>query len=100
MLRVKFKSFQYFLTSDVHDEASANFNQFNFSTVRARDVKGHRLQNGNFIFSWLNDRLRKMVLTTNQGDFITAGFVSDSEVPLDDEEMDEENLRQKGLTGR
>ena len=43
--------------------ATADFSQNNLCGFKVPDLKGHRLQNGDFIFSWRN----KMVLTDNQG---------------------------------
>jgi len=55
--------------------ATADFYQQNFQTVRAHGVQGHMLSNGNFIFYWINDGMRKMVLTTNDGRKIKSGYV-------------------------
>ena len=43
--------------------------------VQKENVKGDRLLNGNFIFSWIDGSLRKMALTTNNGTQIKASYV-------------------------
>ena len=52
--------------------ATADFTQNNLCGFIASNLKGHRLQNGDFIFSW---KSRKMVLTDNQGNVKKWGVV-------------------------
>ena len=57
-------------------DATADFNQRNLAGVRAYRVEGELLDNGNFIFSWIDGSWRKMVLTSNTGTAIKDGYVS------------------------
>jgi len=55
--------------------ATADFRQEKLPGIRAHGVQGHMLNNGNFIFYWINGPYRKMVLTTNSGKQIKSGYV-------------------------
>ena len=56
--------------------ATADISQSNLNGVQSQDVNGHRLDNGNFIFSWKDGSYRKMVLTKNDGTEIKHGYVT------------------------
>ena len=56
--------------------ASADFHQANLNGTS--EVEGHLLNDGDFIFVWVNDGFRKMVLTTNKGITIKAGYLRTS----------------------
>ena len=43
--------------------------------MKASAVSGYPLQNGNFIFTWDDTSIRKMVLTRNNGEILQAGYV-------------------------
>ena len=56
-------------------DAYADFIQMDIDGVQEKDVKGHKLSDGTFIFIWDNSGFRKMVLTSSDGEKRNAGFV-------------------------
>ena len=58
--------------------AYADFSQHNKIGVLQAGVKGYRLSTGNFIFSYKTPSYNMMVLTTNYGAQIAAGYVNPS----------------------
>ena len=56
--------------------ASADLHQANLNGTS--EVEGHLLNDGNLIFVWVNDPYWKMVLTTNKGIAIKAGYLRTS----------------------
>ena len=65
------------LAASVHSNitATADFHQKNLNGTQAYDIIGELLQNGNFIFTWDDISIRKMVLTRNNGEILQAGYV-------------------------
>ena len=66
-----FPSLEYFRA------ATGDFHQRDEIGIQASGLKGHVLENGNFIFSWIDENMRKMVLTTNKGEVMEAGHVDE-----------------------
>ena len=58
--------------------AKADFSQKNLNGIQAKRTKGHILGDGSFIFSWINDGKRKMVLVSKYGQTMEDGFVEES----------------------
>ena len=56
--------------------AVADFDQTNKQGIEAVGLEGYRLQDGSFIFSWVDGKYRKMVLTDNSGVIVKTGFVA------------------------
>ena len=55
--------------------ATADFSQRDLKGVQAKRTKGHILGDGSFIFSWINDVHRKMVLVSKYGQTMQDGHV-------------------------
>ena len=58
-----------------YKEATCDISQLNIEGIQAKDVKGYKLQDTNFIFSWDDVDYKKMVLTSNTGVQIKAGYL-------------------------
>ena len=80
-LKILWSSFENVLIilAGMATSATADFSQTNRNGIQARNVIGHRLDNGNFIFSWIDGVYRKMVLTQNDGTTIKAGYLGRSD---------------------
>ena len=62
-------------------KALADFYQHGFTDAKSSDVEGTRLDSGDFIFYWDDGfTTRKMVRTSNTGEFIQSGF--NSRIPI------------------
>ena len=59
--------------------ATADFKQRNLVGVQIYGAKGVRMKNLNFVFSWIDSNLRKMVLTSNDGRLLKNGYMKVSE---------------------
>ena len=57
----------------------------NVSEVKVVGLQGVRMNDGRFIFMWIDGELRKMVLTENDGTQIAAGYLDKPENDWRDE---------------
>ena len=56
--------------------AVADFDQTDKQGIEGAFLEGYRLQDGSFIFSWVDGKYRKMVLTDNSGVIVKTGFLA------------------------
>ena len=60
--------------------ATADFWQKDMEGAQEKTDHGHLLDDGNFIFWWLDGPIRKMVLTTNYGKQMQQGYLAAAEL--------------------
>ena len=70
----------YFLDlTEPYKYARADFKQRNLEGLQISGAEGERMKNLNFVFSWIDSNLRKMVLTSNDGRLLKNGYMKVSE---------------------
>ena len=65
--------------TEPYKHATADFKQHNLTGIQISGAKGDRLQNLDFIFSWIDGNLGKMVVTNNDGKILKVGYMEVSE---------------------